>query len=120
MARIAGVDLPQNKQVWIGLTYIYGIGRSRSQDILDARQSHKVGFLPTVEYLAIGTELHHVDVLYGIGVSLGLTLLWVMETVRDAFFRTLDRLNIKPSHRGSVSAFPPGQPRKRPQAPSSS
>ncbi|HEX4494778.1 MAG TPA: 30S ribosomal protein S13 [Thermoanaerobaculia bacterium] len=34
MARIAGVDLPQNKQVWVGLTYIYGIGRSRSQDIL--------------------------------------------------------------------------------------
>jgi small subunit ribosomal protein S13 len=35
MARIAGVDLPQNKQVWIGLTYIYGIGRSRSKDLLD-------------------------------------------------------------------------------------
>jgi small subunit ribosomal protein S13 len=34
MARIAGVDLPQNKQVWVGLTYIYGIGRSRSKDIL--------------------------------------------------------------------------------------
>jgi small subunit ribosomal protein S13 len=34
MARIAGVDLPQNKQVWIGLTYIYGIGQSRSQQIL--------------------------------------------------------------------------------------
>ena len=34
MARIAGVDLPQNKQVWIGLTYIYGIGRTRSLDIL--------------------------------------------------------------------------------------
>jgi small subunit ribosomal protein S13 len=34
MARIAGVDLPQNKQIWIGLTYIYGIGRSRSQSIL--------------------------------------------------------------------------------------
>jgi len=34
MARIAGVDLPQNKQVWIGLTYIHGIGRSRSKDIL--------------------------------------------------------------------------------------
>jgi small subunit ribosomal protein S13 len=34
MARIAGVDLPQNKQVWIGLTYIYGIGRSRSLAIL--------------------------------------------------------------------------------------
>jgi small subunit ribosomal protein S13 len=33
MARISGVDLPQNKQIWIGLTYIYGIGRSRAQDI---------------------------------------------------------------------------------------
>jgi small subunit ribosomal protein S13 len=34
VARIAGVDLPQNKRVEIGLTYIYGIGRSRSQKIL--------------------------------------------------------------------------------------
>ena len=36
MARIAGVDLPLNKRVEIGLTYIYGIGRSRSNDILSA------------------------------------------------------------------------------------
>ena len=34
MARIAGVDLPQNKQVWVGLTYIYGIGQTRSRKIL--------------------------------------------------------------------------------------
>ena len=34
MARIAGVDLPQNKQVFVGLTYIYGIGDARSLDIL--------------------------------------------------------------------------------------
>jgi len=34
MARIAGVDLPQNKRVEIGLTYIYGIGRPRSLNIL--------------------------------------------------------------------------------------
>ncbi len=34
MARIAGVDLPPNKRVEIGLTYIYGVGRTRSQDIL--------------------------------------------------------------------------------------
>src|SRR4051812_43237772 len=38
MARIPGGDLPQNKQVWIGLTYIYGIGRSRSRDILAKAQ----------------------------------------------------------------------------------
>jgi small subunit ribosomal protein S13 len=35
MARIAGVDIPRNKQAWIGLTYIYGIGRSTSQIILE-------------------------------------------------------------------------------------
>ena len=34
MARIVGVDLPQNKHVEIGLTYIYGIGRSTSLKIL--------------------------------------------------------------------------------------
>ncbi len=34
MARIAGVDLPANKRVEIGLTYIYGIGRSRAKEIL--------------------------------------------------------------------------------------
>jgi len=34
MARIAGVDLPRNKHVEIGLTYIYGIGRSTSSSIL--------------------------------------------------------------------------------------
>ncbi len=34
MARIAGVDLPRNKRVEVGLTYIYGIGRTRSMDIL--------------------------------------------------------------------------------------
>ena len=34
MARIAGVDLPQNKQVWVGLTYIYGIGPSRARQLL--------------------------------------------------------------------------------------
>jgi small subunit ribosomal protein S13 len=34
MARIAGVDLPRNKRVEIALTYIYGIGRSRSNSIL--------------------------------------------------------------------------------------
>lgn len=36
MARIAGVDLPRDKRVEIGLTYIYGIGRSRSNEILKA------------------------------------------------------------------------------------
>ena len=36
MARIAGVDLPRDKRVEIGLTYIYGIGRKTATDILAA------------------------------------------------------------------------------------
>ncbi|MBN2398061.1 MAG: 30S ribosomal protein S13 [Deltaproteobacteria bacterium] len=35
MARIAGVDLPKNKRMEIALTYIYGIGRSKSRQILE-------------------------------------------------------------------------------------
>jgi len=42
MARIAGVDLPQNKQVWVGLTYIYGIGQTRSRKILATAQVDEV------------------------------------------------------------------------------
>lgn len=36
MARLAGVDLPRNKRIEVGLTYIFGIGRSRSNEILKA------------------------------------------------------------------------------------
>ena len=36
MARISGVDLPREKRVEIGLTYIYGIGRKTATDILNA------------------------------------------------------------------------------------
>ena len=41
MARIAGVDLPLNKRVEVGLTYIYGIGRTRSSNILEAAGVNK-------------------------------------------------------------------------------
>ena len=40
MARIAGIDLPKNKRGEIGLTYIYGIGRSMSKQILDKADIH--------------------------------------------------------------------------------
>lgn len=38
MARISGVDLPREKRVEIGLTYIYGIGRKTANDILEKAQ----------------------------------------------------------------------------------
>jgi hypothetical protein len=52
------------------------------------------------------------EVVHGIGIVLGLSLLWTMEAVRDRVFRLLDRLNLRPRI-GPASAFPPGQPRKR-------
>jgi len=52
-----------------------------------------------------------VEMLNGIGVMLGLALLWCLEKVRNSFFRLLDRVNVKPRPRRG-SAFPPGRPRR--------
>jgi len=38
MARIAGVEIPRNKPIWIALTYLYGVGRSNTFDILQKAQ----------------------------------------------------------------------------------
>ena len=38
MARIEGVDLPRNKPIWIALTYIYGVGKARSSELLEKAQ----------------------------------------------------------------------------------
>jgi small subunit ribosomal protein S13 len=56
MARIAGVDLPSGKRVEIGLTYIYGIGRTRAMKILTKAKVEggvKVKDLSEAEVLAI-------------------------------------------------------------------
>lgn len=56
MARIAGVDLPRDKRVEIGLTYIHGIGLSRSQQMLEAIEvsyDTKVRDLTDAEVVAI-------------------------------------------------------------------
>ncbi len=44
MARIAGINIPMNKHVVIGLTHIFGVGRSRAKDICDA-----TGIAPTTK-----------------------------------------------------------------------
>ncbi len=51
MARIVGVDLPQNKHVEIGLTYIYGVGRATARQIL-----HKSGVDPSVRVKDLSEE----------------------------------------------------------------
>lgn len=56
MARIAGVDLPKNKRAEIGLTYIYGIGRTTAQEILGKANvdvNKRVGELNDEEVSAI-------------------------------------------------------------------
>jgi small subunit ribosomal protein S13 len=58
LARIAGVDLPKDKRVEIGLTYIFGIGRSTSRKILDLvniNYDTKVGQLTETEINDIRT-----------------------------------------------------------------
>jgi hypothetical protein len=53
------------------------------------------------------------QVLKASGISLGLTLFWILEELRDGIFHLLDRMNVKPRVR-PASAFPPGRaPRKR-------
>ncbi len=51
------------------------------------------------------------EIMQGMGIALGLSLLWAMEAIRDRVFRLLDRVNAPPRSR-PASAFPPGQPRK--------
>ena len=68
MARIAGVDLPSTKRIEIGLTYIYGIGRSRARDILDRAnvdQTVKVKDLSEDEILRIQRVVQEVGGVEG-------------------------------------------------------
>jgi len=51
LARIAGIDLPKNKRAFIGLTYIYGIGRTSAYDILE-----RAGVDPMKKIVDLGDE----------------------------------------------------------------
>jgi small subunit ribosomal protein S13 len=60
MARIAGVNIPENKHIEISLTHIFGIGRKRAQDICDSlglEYSKKVSDLSEEELEKLRTEV---------------------------------------------------------------
>jgi membrane dipeptidase len=95
---------------------------TRVQDMLDARQQRKIGFLPTLEHLSIDHDLHRVDVLYGIGIRLaGLTYMrksWIGDGqyertncgLSDFGIEVVKRMNdigmaIDLSHAGSRTAL---------------
>jgi small subunit ribosomal protein S13 len=65
MARIAGVNIPDNKHAVISLTYVFGIGRTTSQKILAAAgiaESTKIGDLSEAEVDQIRSEVTKIDV----------------------------------------------------------
>jgi small subunit ribosomal protein S13 len=60
MARIAGINIPMNKHVWVGLTHIYGVGRSRAHLLCEAAgidPTTKVKDLTEQEVSAIRSQL---------------------------------------------------------------
>ncbi|MBU1625954.1 30S ribosomal protein S13 [bacterium] len=62
MARIAGVDLPREKRLEIGLTYIYGIGRTTSKKVIEKAQidkNKKVSDLSDEEVAKLRTIIEH-------------------------------------------------------------
>jgi hypothetical protein len=64
-----------------------------------------------LEIEQLSTPNYFKELVQGIGLTLGMGILWALEIVRNRYFRVLDRLNIKP-RRKRASAFPPGRPRK--------
>ena len=65
MARIAGVDLPRDKRVEIGLTYIFGIGKSTSQKVLDntgINYDTRIKDLTEEEVSKLRTEIEKLEV----------------------------------------------------------
>ena len=60
MARIAGINIPMNKHVWVGLTHIYGLGKSRSRTVCIAagvNPATKVKDLTETEVNAIRSQI---------------------------------------------------------------
>ena len=60
MARIAGVNIPMNKHVWVGLTHIFGVGRTRAEGLCDAagvKPKTKVKDLTDAEVAALRAQI---------------------------------------------------------------
>ncbi len=60
MARIAGINIPMNKHVWVGLTHIYGVGRSRALaacQVAGIKPNTRVKDLTEVEVNAIRSQI---------------------------------------------------------------
>lgn len=82
MARIAGIDIPQNKRVVVSLTYIYGIGRSLAEDILKTTgvsEDIRVKDLTDAQVNAIRAEVDKVKVEGDLRREVNLNIKRLME-----------------------------------------
>jgi len=89
MARIAGVDLPNNKRIEIGLTYIYGIGLTQSQKILSI-----TNISPNVRVKDLNE-----DQIYKLSTQLKASI--VEGDLRQKIFRNIKRLKDIKCYRGN-------------------
>ncbi|MEG0685705.1 MAG: 30S ribosomal protein S13 [Erysipelotrichales bacterium] len=82
MARIAGVDIPDNKRVLISLTYIFGIGKSLSHDILEEAkvdENKRVSELAEEELTAIRTVIDGIKIEGDLRREVSLNIKRLME-----------------------------------------
>jgi small subunit ribosomal protein S13 len=60
MARIAGINIPMNKHIWIGLTHVYGVGKSRARKVCSGagvNPNTRVKDLTEAEVTAIRSQI---------------------------------------------------------------
>ena len=70
MARIAGVDLPKDKRIEIGLTYIYGIGRTTADKILQATNINPDTRVKDLDENDVATLRNYIEKHYSVGDDL--------------------------------------------------
>ena len=93
MARIAGVNIPDRKRVDIGLTYIYGIGRTRAGKILEqanVEAAVKVGELSEEQGTAIRQIIQDQQALAGLGDDQAAARALFLENVKERIESTRD------------------------------
>lgn len=79
MARIAGVDLPRDKRVEIGLTYIYGIGRKTADDIIAATGVNPDTRVRDLTEEDIAKLREYIDITAALKVTFAVTSLMILK-----------------------------------------
>jgi small subunit ribosomal protein S13 len=114
MARIAGVNIPDNKHLVIGLTYIYGIGGTRAQQVCDVvglKGSSKVRDLTEVELDKIRAEVGKYDLEGDLRREISMNIKRLMDLATNRGIRHRRGLPVR-GQRTSTNARTRKGPRK--------